>query len=257
MLDLGLAGRRALVNGGGSGLGLASARALASRGAAVALFGREGPALRRAASEMEALALPGEAASREQIEGALREAERALGGVDILINAAPVRSEPAPLHEIADAVWERAASEHVLAYLRFMRAATPGMRARGHGRVLNVTGVSARNPDPRRLPESTAALAVLNLTKATADELAPFGVTVNALSPGDFDGGDLDGGDLDGGDGDGAGGGGDAGPGSWIPAGRPGAPAEFADLVLFLCSERAGYVTGASIAVDGGQARGI
>ena len=242
MLDLGLLGRRALVNGGASGLGLASARALASRGASVALFGREGPALRRAASEMEALALPGEAASREQIEGALGEAERALGGVDILINAAPVRSEPAPLHEVADAVWERAASEHVLAYLRFMRAATPGMRARGHGRVLNVTGVAARNPDPRRLPESTAALAVLNLTKATADEYAPAGVTVNALSPGEFDR---------------PGAGRPAEPAAWIPAGRPGTAGEFSDLVLFLCSERAGYVTGASITIDGGQSRGI
>ena len=242
MLQLGLAGRRALINGGGAGLGLAAARALAGQGVALALFGRDGPALLSAASETGALALPGDAASREQIEEAVSEAERSLGGVDILVNAAPLESEPAPLHDVPDATWERAAREHVLGYLRFMRAATPGMRARGHGRVLNVTGVAARNPDPRRLPESTAALAVLNLTKATADEYAPAGVTVNALSPGEFDR---------------PGAGRPAEPAAWIPAGRPGTAGEFSDLVLFLCSERAGYVTGASITIDGGQSRGI
>ncbi len=240
MLDLGLAAKRALVNGGGQGLGLVAARALASQGVAVALVGPDERALDRVAPEIGALAVPAGAGRRGPIDGAVREVERALGGIDILINAAPVVTAPAPLHEIDDVDWERAGAEHVLGYLRFMRAATPGMRARRHGRVLNVTGVIGRNPDPRRLPESTAAIAVLNLTKAVADELAPDGVTVNALSPGEFTGPD-----------------GEGAADEAIPAGRPGTPGEFSDLVLFLCSERAAYVTGASITVDGGRSRGI
>ena len=245
MLDLGLTGRRALVNGGASGLGLVAARALAAQGVEVALFDRDEGALRRAAREMGALALTGDPGSREQIEEAVREAERAMGGVDILMNAAPVVTEPAPLHEVDDADWERAARDHVLCYLRFMRAVTPGMRGRGHGRVLNLTGVAGRNPDPRRLPESTAAIALLNLNKAIADEFAPFGVTINALCPGDFETpGARRGAGL-------------APPAATIPVGRPGVSGEFSDLVLFLCSERSGYVTGTSITIDGGQSRGI
>ena len=242
MIDRGLAGRRALINGGGRGLGLAAARALASQGAAVALADTDQRALTRAAPPLGALAVPFLPGRRDQIDGAVEEVGRALGGIDILINAAPVVTEPAPLHEVDDADWERAGGEHVLGYLRFMRAATPGMRQRRRGRVLNVTGLIGRNPDPRRLPESTAAIAILNLTKAVADELAPAGVTVNALSPGEFGGPE------------GGAGAGGAGP---IPAGRSGTAGEFADLVLFLCSERAGYVTGASITIDGGQSRGI
>ncbi len=247
MFELGLRGRRALLNGGAHGLGLACARALAAEGARVAVFDADAEALRRVAAELGALALPGDPASREQIEGAVAAVEREWGGVDILVNAAPVEPAPAPLHEVEDAAWERVARDHLLAYLRFMRAVTPGMRERGHGRVVNLTGVAARNPDPRRLPASTAAIAVLNLTKATADEFAPHGVTINAVSPGTF----REGAERRGG------GEAEAASVAGVPAGRAGAPEELADLIVFLASDRAAYVTGASVTIDGGRTRGI
>jgi NAD(P)-dependent dehydrogenase (short-subunit alcohol dehydrogenase family) len=255
MFELGLRGRRALVHGGAHGLGLACARALAAEGVRVALFDTDAAALSRAATELDALALPGDPSSREQIEGAVADAESALGGIDILVNAAPVEPAPAPLHEVADAEWERVASDHLLAYLRFMRAVTPGMRERGHGRILNLTGVAGRNPDPLRLPASTAAIAVLNLTKAVADEFAHHGVTINAVSPGVFEGDEAleDGGPGEQENGNGV----EAEMVVGIPAGRAGTTEELADLMLFLASDRASYVTGASITIDGGRTRGI
>jgi 3-oxoacyl-[acyl-carrier protein] reductase len=268
MFDLGLRGRHALVNGGARGLGLACARALVAEGVRVALFDADAEAVHRAAAELDALALPGDPASRDQIEGAVAAADRDLGGIDILVNAARVEPAPAPFHEVEDAEWERVAREQLLAYLRFMRAVTPGMRARGHGRVVNLTGIAGRNPDSRRLPASTAAIAVLNLTKATADEFAPHGVTINTVSPGLFKG-CSEGAEAPR---DGAAGArkrgeaaafgqergeGEADPVAGVPAGRAGTPEELADLVLFLASDRAGYITGASVTIDGGRTRGI
>ena len=150
MFELGIHGRRALVNGGAHGLGLACARALAIEGARVALFDTDTKSMHRAADEIGALALPGDSVSREHIESAVDATERDFGGIDILINAAPIEPIPSPLHEVEDAEWERVAHDQLLAYMRFMRAVTPGMRNRGHGRVVNLTGVAGRNPDPPR-----------------------------------------------------------------------------------------------------------
>ncbi|QFR98149.1 SDR family NAD(P)-dependent oxidoreductase [Streptomyces tsukubensis] len=182
-----LAGRTALVTGGGSGLGAVLAHALADAGARVVAVGRTLDALERTAR-----ARPGsvraarcdvtDPASVDALAGALA-AER----VDILVNNAGVPGPVAPLTAIEPDDWDEVFSVNVRGVYLMCRAFLPGMTERGEGDVLNIASVSGKRPLAGRTPYCASKAAVLGLTSALAAEAGPLGVRVNSLSPGPVD----------------------------------------------------------------------
>lgn len=191
-MDLQLSGKRALVTGGSRGIGKAVARALAQEGALVALLARQEPALREAAAELAAqcaakvVAVRADTTDEQQVLAAVREAERLLGGgIDILVNAA---AEPAgyaapPTLELIRAEFLHAQVDtKVMGYLRCAREVVPGMRSRGWGRIVNISGLAARQTG--NTVGSIRNIAVAALTKNLADELGRFGIQVTAVHPG-------------------------------------------------------------------------
>jgi 3-oxoacyl-[acyl-carrier protein] reductase len=257
-VDLGLSGRVALVTGGSAGLGLAVARALAAEGARIALNAREPARLDAAVASLreatgaEVRAFPGDVGAAGGGGAILAQVVRAFGRVDVLL--ANAGGPPAGAWDAHDAAaWRGAIDVNLLATVELCRAAVPGMVARRWGRVLAITSFVARQPAPGLILSTTARAGLLGFLKSLADEVAAAGVTVNALCPGYFLTDRLR--QL-------AAPGGESGSSletiaSGIPARRIGAPEELADVVCFLASERAGYVTGTAIPVDGGLARPI
>lgn len=190
-MDLQLQGRRALVTGGSRGIGKAVARALADEGAMVALLARDEQALRAAAAELGAggarvVAVRADTTSDEQVREAVARAQAELGGgIDILVNAA---AEPAgyaapPTLELIRAEFLHAQVDtKVMGYLRCAREVVPGMRSRGWGRIVNISGLAARQTG--NTVGSIRNIAVAALTKNLADELGRFGIQVTAVHPG-------------------------------------------------------------------------
>jgi len=246
----GLAGRRALVTGAGSdGIGRAVARALALAGADVALHHlRQPDAAAALVAEIAALgrravALEGDfsdiAAARATVRGAIE----ALGGLDILVcTAAMLLRKPAL--ETTDAEWQRLHTVNLHAYFAIAQEAARDMVARGWGRIVMVSSVNQWTPNVGLAAYAASKGGVMQMARTLALELAPTGVTVNLIAPGtiatDFNRASL------------------ADP-AWneakralIPMGRIGRPEDVAAAAMFLAGEGAGYVTGATITVDGG-----
>lgn len=257
-MDLGISGRVALVTGGSAGLGLAVARALAAEGARIALNARDPARLDAAAAVVreetgaEVRAFPGDVGAPGGGGAILAQVVRTFGRVDILVaNAGGPPAGAWDAHEAA--AWRHALDLNLLSTIDLCRAAVPGMVARKWGRVLAITSFVARQPAPGLILSTTARAGLLGFLKSLADEVAAAGVTVNALCPGYFLTDRLR--QL-------------AGPkgelrstldaiAAGIPARRIGEPSELGNVVCFLASERAGYVTGTAIPVDGGLARPI
>ena len=255
-MDLGLSGKVALVTGSTSGLGLASAKALSAEGASVVISGR-----RREIAEREAAALP----SAIGIEADLTHPDtpqrlvdatiEAFGGIDVLVGSTGGPTPGSALDTPADA-YDDALDLLVKPMVRLAHLVVPQMRERGGGRIVFVSSSAVREPIPILVLSNAVRMAVHGFAKTLSKQVAPDGITVNLVLPGNVRT--------------------DrtaqlanaaaaasnrsveevlAETARSIPAGRAGDPSEFGAVVAFLCSTQAAYVTGASIPVDGGALR--
>jgi 3-oxoacyl-[acyl-carrier protein] reductase len=243
-VDLGLSGKRCLVTGSTGGIGLETARLLVSEGARVVTCGRSGaPGIGEAAHVSTDLAQPG------MPERAIREAVSALGGLDVLVNNVGVARQ-ARFEDVPDEEWDLYWQLNVMSYVRAIRAALPHL---GSGSaIVNVSSTAGKRPSTGMPHYSVTKAAVLSLSRLVADLYAKDGIRCNAVTPGPTateawlgEGGlaDQQGGDRD-----------EvlAKVGSGRPLGRLATPEEIAAVVVFLCSDRASYVTGAAWSADGG-----
>ena len=252
MLDLGLGGKVAIITGGSEGLGRAAAQKLAAEGARVAICARRPDVLERAAAGIRAaggqvLARPVDVSKADQLETFVNEVVREWGGVDILLNNAGT-SAAASFEAVDDAAWVHDLELKLFSAVRLCRLCIPHMKKRGGGRIINVTNLGAKTPAARGLPTSVSRAAGINLTKSLANEYAPDKILVNTICIGLVKSaqwerrakGDVDAFYKD--------------VAKRVPLGRVGEASEFADLVAFLVSERAAFITGTAINFDGGMA---
>jgi 3-oxoacyl-[acyl-carrier protein] reductase len=269
-LDLGLSGRACVVTGASRGIGRATARMLCAEGADVLLVARGEEQLIEAADECAAAgetgsgraeSLVADVADPAATDRIVREANGRLGQVDVLVNNAG-SARWRDLDEVPDEDWYAAWELNVMAPLRLMRAAAPGMRERGWGRIVNVSSSAGKRPSASMPEYSVAKAAELSLSRLFADRYAPHGVLINAICPGPVkselwmdEGGLLDQSKEMGGHSsreealDVA--------GSKRPIGRLAEPEEIAGAIVFLCSEHASYTSGAAWSVDGGTVQVI
>jgi 3-oxoacyl-[acyl-carrier protein] reductase len=245
-MDLGLAQRRCLITGSTDGIGLATARRLVGEGARVVTCARRpGPGIGEEAHVEVDLSLPGGP------ERAVTEAAEQLGGLDVLVNNVGVARQ-ARFEEVDDAEWEAYWQLNVMSYVRSIRAALPHLRASEAAAIVNVASTAGKRPSAGMPHYSVMKAAVLSLSRLVADLYAKEGIRCNAIAPGPTatdawlgEGGlaDQQGGEraevL-------------AKVGAGRPLGRLAEPDEIADAIVFLCSDRASYVTGAAWSVDGG-----
>ncbi len=262
-MDLGLRDKVALVAGGSMGLGRAVALEMAREGAKVAICALDDAALPEAAALIrgetgrEVLAVPADVSKPDEAAAFVRKAAAHFGTVDILVNNAGGPPSMAFL-EIDDEQWYRGFRLNLLSTIVMTREVVPVMKAKRWGRIINMTSISVKQPIDGLILSNTVRMGVIGLAKTLSTELAPYNITVNSVCPGytmtervrslskavaakegvtpeevvrRWE--------------------------SSIPMGRLGTPEEFAALVAFLASERAGYITGAAIQIDGGWYRGV
>ena len=248
-MDLGLEGRVALVMGASRGIGRAIAAALAREGARVAIASRSGEKLNEAVVEVGAGATPfvADAADLERLAALPGELEDVLGPIEILVlNTGGPPLGGALDHELT--AWENAYRSLVLAPRVLTGAVVSGMRERGWGRIVNVGSSSTREPIPGLNLSNSHRMAAVGFLKTLATEVAGDGITVNTVATGRFaterlaaSDGSLDAAEE--------------AARHEVPAARLGRPEEYGDLVAFLCSDNAAYITGTVIPIDGGLLR--
>jgi 3-oxoacyl-[acyl-carrier protein] reductase len=262
-MDLGLAGKAALVCAASKGLGKASAAALAIEGASIAICARDPHTLERTAEEIRrstgarVLPIPADVSKPDDIERAVRTAAAELGSLDILVtNTGGPRS--ARFEALTEDDWLTAIDSLLLSVVRLTRATIPHMRARGGGRIINITSVSVKQPIEGLVLSNALRAAVTGLARTLANELAADNILVNCVAPG-YTATDrvmeLSQAVA-------------AREGitaeavqrrtqAQIPLGRLGSPEEFGAAVAFLASARAAYITGVTLQVDGGFIRSL
>ena len=261
-MDLGLAGKVSLVAASSRGLGRAIAEELAAEGSDLLLCARGKEALREAARAVEALgvravAVPTDLSEPAEIDRLVDTGLSELGRIDVLVTNAG--GPPAGTFESHPAeAWRQAVRLNLESVLQLVRRVLPGMKERGWGRVVNVTSIAVKEPIDGLILSNSVRAAVTGFARTLANEVAPYGITVNNAMPGYTRTARLE--ELAERIGAARGSGPDEVIAEWeagIPVGRIGTPREFAALVAFLASERASYITGASIAVDGGRIRAL
>lgn len=262
-MELGLQGRVAIVTGGSKGIGYAAALGLAQEGARVAICARGRERLEQAAQEIttrmgrEVLPIVADLTQQADAERFVQTAAQHFGRIDILVNCAG-SSPGGVLERLEETHWMESLNLKFMGYVRTTKAVVAYMKAQRWGRIINVIGNDGIKPIYFELTPGAANAAGINFTLAIAEQLAPYGITVNALNPGPVD------------------------TERWwglvrtmarersmseeaanqlaiqsIPLGRLCTAEEVASVVVFLASERASFVTGASIAIDGAQRKAL
>jgi 3-oxoacyl-[acyl-carrier protein] reductase len=250
-MDLGIQGRTALVMAASRGIGKGIAGALAREGARVAISSRSEEALRAAAEEIEGevRAFPADTGELERLRQLPGEVADELGPIEILVTNTGGPPGGGALDH-SEEEWEAAFRSLVLAPRVLIEEVLPGMRERRWGRIVNVSSSSIREPIPGLTLSNANRLAALGLFETLADEVAGDGITVNTVATGMFATDRLA-------DRQGSLEQAEAVARERIPARRLGQPEEYGDMVAFLCSERAGYLTGSVIPLDGGLLRSV
>jgi 3-oxoacyl-[acyl-carrier protein] reductase len=249
-LNLGLEGRTAIVCGASSGMGLAIAEALAGEGANVAMFARRRDVLEREAERIGALSVRGDLTVPADLEKLVDRTVKAFGGIDVLVNngGGPPTGSAAGTDTAA---FEQAVELLLLPLVRLTNLSLPHLERSGRGRIVNIESSSVREPIDNLALSNSVRPGVVGWAKTLAREVGPKGITVNTIAPGQIDTDRL------------------AqvyasappearkGAEERIPLRRFGTAAEIANVVCFLASDRASYVTGAVVAVDGGLTRSL
>jgi 3-oxoacyl-[acyl-carrier protein] reductase len=262
-MDLGLHGKVALIAGGSMGLGKAVALELSREGAKVAICARDDDNLSAAALEIkeetggEVIAFPADVSIAEEARGFVKKSVAHFGTADILFNNAG-GPPPLSLEEIDDDMWQRGFQLNLMSAIAMTTAVIPVMKEKKWGRIINLTSISVKQPITGLILSNTIRSGVIGFAKTLSSELAPYNVTVNSVCPGytltervrtlsqttaEREGTAPE-----------------AVIDRWvadIPMKRLGTPEEFAALVTFLASDRAGYITGAAIQIDGGWYKGV
>ncbi len=262
-MELGLDGKVALVCASSQGLGFAVAEELASQGTTIILNARHDDTLQDACSRVRegnavrVFGIPGDLSKADDVERIVAGGIERFGRIDILVTN--VGGPPAGTFEsLSREQWRQATDLLLSSVLDLTRLVLPGMKERGWGRILNITSIASKQPVANLMLSNALRAGIAGFSKTLASEVAPFGVTVNNILPGytrterleeliEF---------LSEKEGISS----DEVRNRWeteIPMKRLGEPAEFAALAAFLVSERASYITGTSVAVDGGWTRSI
>jgi len=246
-MDLGLSGRTAIVCGASAGMGLAISEALAAEGANVAMFARRREVLEREAERIGALAVRGDVTNPADLKRLVDHTFEAFGGIDVLVNnsGGPPRT---PAVGLTDEQVEQAVELLLLSVIRLTALCLPQLERSGRGRIINIASSSVREPIDNLALSNSVRPAVIGWAKTLAREVGPKKITVNSIAPGRIEtqrlaeafSGQPRAEDLEA-----------------IPLRRFGAPREVAQVVCFLASDAAGYVTGTVIPVDGGLTRGL
>jgi 3-oxoacyl-[acyl-carrier protein] reductase len=249
-VDLGIAGRVALVTGASKGIGRAIAAELAAEAARVAMSSRARERIEPAARELGAVPFVHDTKDLDAVPGLVEDVERQLGPIEILVansGGPPMGADPLGFTREQ---WEAAYRELVLGPMALIESVVPGMRERAFGRVVSVASTSVREPIPVLMLSNAHRSGLLAALKTIARQVAGDGVTVNSVLPGRIatdrvrdPSGSLE-------------------PAreaarTHVPAGRLGSVEELAAVATFLCSARASYVTGAAVPVDGGLLHSI
>ena len=262
-MDLELLGKKAIITGGSKGLGRAIALALALEGVDVCICARGTDDLEEAASDIRARArrtvvtVAADMGIADDIKRMVAVGVAGLGGVDILVNGA-VNSISAPFMELPDEEWLNRTNLKIMGYVRCAREVIPHMQRSGWGRIINIGGMAARSVDIRNMSGGATNSALTSITKNLSEYVAGDGILVNCLHPGTTrtprsaaamqrraDSQNISVEEAE------------RRMASTIPIGRLLEPEDISNMVLFLCSDRAAAITGETIAIDGGQGRGV
>jgi NAD(P)-dependent dehydrogenase (short-subunit alcohol dehydrogenase family) len=236
-------GRTALITGGASGIGAASASRIQAGGGHVAILDLDPDHVRTTAEALGALGIAGDVTRSSELDAAVAQVESELGGLDILVCSAGISGASLRTVDVDDAEWERVLAVNANGVFYANRAALPGMVSRGYGRIVNLASVAGKEGNPMAAAYSAAKAAVIGMTKAIGKDVATTGVLVNCITPSPVETpmlGDISQEHID-------------YMLARVPMGRLAKAEEVAELIAYLASDRMTFSTGAAFDHSGGR----